>query len=115
MDLPEDAVEAAARAMVLEQTNGCCDRWPRSCVDCDCFRDQHPEMSAGYERSHAHAALAAALPLLERRIREQVASEIEAEYRRVAANEGATSESDRVITAICNGLDRARRIARGGA
>ena len=58
------AVEAAARATVMAQSNGCCDQWPKPCADCDCFRDQRPDVMAGYERAHAHAALAAAVPVL---------------------------------------------------
>lgn len=68
------AVEAAAGAMVLAQSNGCCDQWPKPCADCDCFRDQRPDLMAGYERAHAHAALAAALPVL----LEELASEVDA-------------------------------------
>ena len=71
------AVEAAARATVLAQSNGCCHQWPKPCLNCDCFRDQRPDVMAGYEREHARAALAAALPVL----LEELAQRIEAEER----------------------------------
>ena len=63
--------------MVLAQSNGCCDQWPKPCLNCDCFRDQHPDVTAGYERAHANAALAAALPVL----LEELAQRIESEER----------------------------------
>jgi hypothetical protein len=64
------------------------------------------------------SALAAAYeihdPALEKRLREQIATEIVAEYTKVAADEGVTLESDRIITAICSGFLRARLIVLRG-
>jgi hypothetical protein len=58
--------------------------------------------SAALAESHARAALTAAYaihdPAVEARLREQIAAEIGDEYDKVAADEGATLETDRIIT-----------------
>ena len=52
--------EAAAKAIVMVETAGCCDKWPRPCQDCDCFRDARPVERAARDRQRAREALAAA-------------------------------------------------------
>jgi hypothetical protein len=74
--------------------------------------------ATGDHRRDAAVALTAAYeihdPALEKRLREQIVSDIMAEYTKVAADEGVTLESDRIITAICSGLLRARLIVLRG-
>lgn len=52
--------EAAAKAIVMVETAGCCDEWPRPCRECDCFRAARPVESAARDRQRAREALAAA-------------------------------------------------------
>jgi len=68
MNVPDEWVETAAKAYIMATTNGCCDQWPRPCADCDCFRDECPDMRAGYDREAARAALEAVWPLVEARV-----------------------------------------------
>jgi hypothetical protein len=60
-DKSAEAVDAACRAYLMEQTQGLCDEWPNNCDMCDCFR---MPATAAYERKHMTAALKAAIEVL---------------------------------------------------
>ena len=55
-----DRTEAAAKALVLYESGGCCDKWPTPCALCDCFRDENTGQRAEMDRQRARDALAAA-------------------------------------------------------
>lgn len=57
----------------------------------------------------ARAALAAAVPFL----REQIAREIEADFRDNVNDVAISDAADSALNSICNGMYRAARVARG--
>lgn len=61
----------------------------------------------------ARVILAAALPLHEKQVREQVIEELATERQKIGDNEGATLKIDRLIGATCRGLSIAIEIVRG--
>lgn len=66
VEIPAEWVEAGAKELVLQQTNGLCELG-KVCQECDCFAvvDDPPGLHKdGYAREHARAVLAAAYPLI---------------------------------------------------
>lgn len=54
MSINEEAVEAGAAALVMEQTGGLCDEWPRPCADHSGRRCCTPSLPLSRRRDRAH-------------------------------------------------------------